>query len=367
MRIAIAYFLGGHEDWGGASRALLNFARKIDRIRFRPIVLVTKRGPLVERLESAGIEWHVWPIHDRGPNLFRYAADIGQAIRFFRAHALRVLHINYGLIGWKPAEILAGRILRIPIINHLHVSVEQPSSYIRYSSSVVAVSQYVADHSESLGAEKRVIHNISDLERFGRGVSLRRELGYADSDVIVAFLGQMIRVKGLEMFIEVATRIADPRAKFVVAGPLRKTQGAYTEDEVKSLVARDPRIRYLGYRTDVENLYATSDVIVMPSQWDEPCAMVLFEAGAAGRPVVATATGGTAEILRDAETGYLVERQDVDGMAACVARLVQDRELRIRLGDAASQLAGRSLAVEPVRQLEDLYSSLTCADVTQPR
>jgi len=359
MRIAIGYFLGAHEDWGGASRALLNFARKIDRARFRPIVLVTKRGPLVERLESEEIEWLAWPTHDRGPNLVRYAADIWRATRFFRAHALQVLHINHGLIGWKPAEILAARVLRIPIINHLHVAFEQPSSFIRYSSSVVAVSKYVADHSESLGAPKCVIHNISDLERFSKGVSLRRELGYEDTDVIVAFLGQMIRVKGLEMFIEIATRIADLRAKFIVAGPLRNTQGAYTEDEVKGLVARDPRIRYLGYRTDVENLYATADFVVMPSQWDEPCAMVLFEAAAAGKPVVATATGGTAEILRDGETGYLVERHDLDAMTACVARLVQDHELRNRLGAAASQLARLSLAVEPVRQLEDLYTSLT--------
>ncbi|HWZ73444.1 MAG TPA: glycosyltransferase family 4 protein, partial [Casimicrobiaceae bacterium] len=274
MRVAIGFFLGTHEDWGGASRALLNFIRKIDRTRFRPIVLVTKRGPLVERLESEGIEWLAWPTHDRGPNFVRYAAEIWRAARFFRAHALQILHINHGTIGWKPAEVLAARILRIPIINHLHVAFEQPSSFIRYSSIVVAVSQYVADRSESLGAPKRVIHNISDLERFSVGVSLRRELGYADSDVIVAFLGQMIRVKGLEMFIDVATRIADPRAKFVVAGPMRNTQGAYTEDEVRELVARDPRIRYLGFRTDVENLYATSDVIVMPSQWEEPCAMV---------------------------------------------------------------------------------------------
>jgi glycosyltransferase involved in cell wall biosynthesis len=139
---------------------------------------------------------------------------------------------------------------------------------------------------------------------------------------------------------------------------MRKTQGAYTEDEIRGLVARDPRIRYLGYRTDVENLYATSDLIVMPSQWEEPCAMVLFEAAAAGKPVVATVTGGTAEILRDGETGYLVERHDLEGMTARVARLIQDDALRNRLGQAASQLARRSLAVEPVRQLEGLYASL---------
>lgn len=358
MRVTIGYFLGTHEDWGGASRALLNFVRQIDRTRFRPIVVVTKQGTLTERLQREGIESLVWSTHDRGPNFIAYAAAIGRAARFLRTQGIQILHMNYGTVGWKAAEILAARILRIPIINHLHLAIEQPSSFIRYSSRVVAVSQYVAEHSESLGAPKCVIHNISDLERFGNGASLRQELGYGDSDVIVAFLGQLIRVKGLEMFIDVAMRIADPRAKFVIAGPLRNTQGAYTEDEVKALVGRDPRIRYLGFRTDIENLYATSDVIVMPSQWDEPCAMVLFEAAAAGKPVVATATGGTAEILRDGETGYLVERHDLEGMTAQVARLVQDHELRNRLGDAASQLARRSLAVEPVRQLEELYTSL---------
>ena len=362
MRITIGYFLGTHEDWGGASRALLNFVRLIDRNRFRPIVLVTKRGPLVDRLESERVEWLVWATHDRGRNVLRYATDIWRAAQFFRQHALQLLHINYGTIGWKPAEVLAARLLRIPVVNHLHVSFERPSSFMRYSSAVVAVSRYVADHTQSLGVPKRVIHNLSDLERFGGGTNLRRELGYAENDVIIAFLGQLIRVKGLEMFVEVATRIDDPRARFVVAGPLRNTQGAYTDAEVRALVARDPRIRYLGYREDVENIYATSDLIVMPSQWEEPCAMVLFEAAAAGKPVVATATGGTAEILRHGETGYLVERHDVEGMTQCVARLIEDHALRQRLGKAAWQLARRSLAVEPVRQLEDLYASLTGAD-----
>jgi glycosyltransferase involved in cell wall biosynthesis len=361
MAVAIGYFLGTHEDWGGASRALLNFVRRIDRARFRPVVFVTKLGPLADRLKAEGIECVAWRTHDRGRNLVRYAWEISRAARFFRAHALDLIHFNYGTIGWKPAEVLAARALKIPIINHLHLATEKPSSFIGYSSTVVAVSQYVADHSDSMGAPKCVVHNISDIERFGKGQSLRRELGYAQSDVVVAFLGQMIRVKGLEMFIEVAARIKDPRARFIVAGPLRDTQGAYTEDEVKALVARDPRLQYLGYRTDVENLYATSDVIVMPSQWDEPCAMVLFEAAAAGRPVVATATGGTAEILREGQTGFLVERRDVAGMATCLARLIADDSLRREMGEAAWRRARQSLATEPVRQLEELYASLTRA------
>src|SRR5262249_51772683 len=212
--------------------------------------------------------------------------------------------------------------------------------------------------SDSLGVPKHVIHNISDLDRFAGGKTLRSELRYSDGDIIIAFLGQMIRVKGLEMFIEMATRIGHPAARFLVAGPMRKTEGAYTEEELRRLFQRDSRIRYIGYRTDVENIYATSDVVVMPSQWDEPCAMILFEAAAAGRPVVATATGGTPEILSHGQTGFLVERNDVDGLARHVSQLAADASLRNAMGGRAAALAKRSLAVDPLRQVEALYDSV---------
>ena len=357
-RTTIAFFLGTYEDWGGASRALLNFVRLIDRKRFRPIVVVTRRGLLWAQLESEQIECLVWEVHDRGRNLVKYAADVWRATRFFRDNDIQIAHINYGAIGWKPAEIIAARLVRVPVINHLHITVEETSSFIRYSSVVLAVSRYVADRSDARGVSKRVVHNVSDLHRFEHGRDLRADLGYLADDVVVAFLGQLIRAKGLEMFIEVVRRINDPRAKFIVAGPLRNTKGAYTEAEVQELVARDPRIRYLGYRSDPENLYATSDIIVMPSQWDEPCAMILFEAAAAGKPIVGTATGGTPEILIDNETGFLVDRTDVTAMTACVHRLIEDKALRARLGEQARQKARMEFAVGPIRDMEGIYDSL---------
>jgi glycosyltransferase involved in cell wall biosynthesis len=271
------------------------------------------------------------------------------------------LHINYAAIGWKPAEILAAKLLRIPVITHLHASVQNTSSYIRYSSSAVAVSRYVAEHSDCRGVPTKVVHNVSDLDRFAHGTDLRSELGYGKNDILVAFLGQMIKAKGLEMFVDMAKRVRDRRAKFLVAGSLRKTQGAYTQAEIRGLMEQDSRIRYLGYRADVENLYATSDVIVMPSQWQEPCAMVLFEAAAAGKPVVATATGGTPEILRHGETGFLVERDDVERMTEYVERLIGDQELRGRMGQEARRIATEELAVKPVRELEELYASLVAS------
>src|SRR5262245_38380450 len=126
MRTTIGYFIGTHKDWGGASRALLNFAKRIDQRRFQPIVLVTRHGPLVEELAQEHVQCLVWGTHDRGRNLARYAKAIWDAAQLFRRHALDVLHVNEGSIGWKPAEILAARALRIPVINHLHVPYAQP-------------------------------------------------------------------------------------------------------------------------------------------------------------------------------------------------------------------------------------------------
>jgi len=86
--------------------------------------------------------------------------------------------------------------------------------------------------------------------------------------------------------------------------------------------------------------------------------MVLFEAGAAGKPIVATATGGTPEILIDGQTGYLVDKDDIEGLVNRVGRLVHDEPLRKTVGDRARDRAINEFAERPVRQLEVLYDRL---------
>ena len=357
-KFRIAFFLGTYEDWGGASRALLNFIRTIDRDRFEPVVILTKEGGLSRQLAEEGITTQIWDIHDRSKNLVAYAAWIYAATRMLKSHAVDLVHMNYGAVGWKPAEILAARMVGIPVINHFHTGVRVPSSYIRYTQAIVGVSAYVVNQMESHGVPKHVIHNLSDLTRFSHGRALRADLGFDAKDVVILLAGQMIRAKGVEMFVQAASQVRGEHVRFLLAGPLRDTDGAYTEDEVHALCATDPRIRYLGYRRDAENLYATADIMVMPSQWEEPCAMVLFESAAAGKPVIATATGGTPEILRHDETGYLFERTDQAALVNHLQHLVDDEATRLRLGSRARQLADTQFASAPLHHLQDLYATL---------
>lgn len=358
MRKTIAFFLGTYEDWGGASRALLNFVRGIDRDRFRPLVVITQEGKLSAQLSAEGIDWLVWNKHDRSRNLVAYGLNILRALRTLKQNKIDLVHLNFGAIGWKPAEILAARLAGIPLINHLHIVVSEPSSYLRFSTAVVAVSDYVASHTDTYGVPTHAIHNVSYLARFAGGQDVREQLGYTDKNVLVVYMGQMIRAKGLEMLIEAFSQVPNEEARLLMAGGIRKTEGAYTEAEVQELVSRDPRIRYLGFRTDAENLYRTADIMVMPSQWEEPCAMILFEAAAAGKPLIATATGGTPEILRHGVTGFLVDRKDVIGLTRHIRELIDDPALRRKLGAQAASVAQSEYAQAPIKKMERLYDSL---------
>jgi glycosyltransferase involved in cell wall biosynthesis len=354
----IAFFLGTHEDWGGASRALLNFIRSVDRHRFTPLVIVTREGQLTHDLSHEGIKWALWQGHERSKNLLAYARHILEAYNTFRSWKIDLAHVNHGALGWKPAELLALKLARIPIITHVHITLNNPSSYLKLSDTVIAVSDFIARESQLGNIPTIPIHNVSYLDRFARGKDLREELGYSRDETLIFYAGQMIREKGIDLLVDAFSRIPHPEARLVLAGPMRKTASAYSAREVQDLVSRDSRIRYIGFRTDAENVYATADIMVMPSRWDEPCAMVLFEAAAAGKPVIASRTGGTPEIVHDGETGYMFERDDAAELARLMTKLIEDPNLRVALGAASRRLAEMEFSNGPVRKLEQLYERI---------
>ncbi len=96
----------------------------------------------------------------------------------------------------------------------------------------------------------------------------------------------------------------------------------------------------------------------MPSRWDEPFGLVTIEAGACRKPIVATRVGGIPEIVEDGVNGFLVERDDLEGLVRQVARLVDDPALRRRLGEAGRARVERDFTDRPVRELERTYREL---------
>lgn len=287
---------------------------------------------------------------------------IATSLSMFRSHGIQVFHLNDSNY-WRPAEILAARLLRIPIITHYHIVMKKVGPFVKYCKIIVANSNFTAKESMPETVPKQVIYNCVDLKRFQSGRALRDELGIAQGLVVIAFAGQIRRIKGIDSFIKLAHRIDSPNVRFLIAGRCHDPQvlpGFYTEDELRWAIRNDSRIMYLGYRLDMENVYATSDIVVMPSTWDEPFGLVNIEAGAAAVPVVATAVGGIPEIIEHGVTGFLVARDDVDELAHYTKMLVDDPQRRGQMGKAARSLVEARFNHAPIRELEQLYVDL-CA------
>ena len=355
----VCYFVGTHGDWGGASRILFNLVRRIDRSEFHPIVMLSRPGPIGGEMTQLGVEHHVWPRHDFG-NPLTFARDVVRCAGFLRRHRVDLVHLNHGCIGWRPAELTAARWLGIPVVQHSQQPVDKPSPDLLAARVVLTCSDYLQTVCDTGGVPMRTVYDLVDLERFASGRPLREELGLEPGATVFSFIGRTRRRKGLQMFVDMATRLGSPSARFLITGQRVgvKTDDSYSEAEVREMIAGEPRIHYLGFREDIENVYATSDVVVVPSQHPEPCPAVLIESAAAGKPVLATDSGSTTEFVRDGETGFVVARHDIDALVDRATRLLDDVALRARLGHAARSDARTRFFTEPLAQVEALYREL---------
>jgi glycosyltransferase involved in cell wall biosynthesis len=215
---------------------------------------------------------------------------------------------------------------------------------VRASNRIVAVSDATREDLRRMLRAPRlevdvVLNGVP--EQAGDRERARRELGLADTEVLLLAVGSLYRVKGHDLLIEALALLgAEPAWRLVIAG-----QG----DEEASLrrLARQrgigDRVSFLGYREDVSDLLAAADVYVMPSR-SEGMPLALLEAMFAGRAVVASAVGGIPDAL--GQSGVLVPPEDVEALASALRRLLAHDEERSMLGVSAAKTAAARFGVE---------------------
>ncbi len=352
----ICFFTVSSGNWGGASRVLYTNLWRLDTNRLTPLLVLPGKGPIEPELKAHGLQYEVWsPFTEPGAPL-AYLKSFWKALRFFSRSHVAAVHVN-GSSFWRPAELLAARLMGIPILAHYHVINDIPAPAMKWCKAAIAVSRYTAEQSAPRGLPKPVIYNPVDLTRFDSGHSLRTELGIGQGSVVVTFLGQIREIKGVSDFIAMARRIKNPDVVFLLAGKCRdpeKITDAYSPADLEIMANGDPRIRYIGHVKDVENVYHSSDVIVVPSRWQEPLGLINLEAGACRKPVVATRVGGIPEVVEDGVNGYLVDPGNVEGLVERVERLIADPALRASLGDAGRARVEQDFTTRPVREFETL-------------
>lgn len=358
-RPRICFLTGSAADWGGASRVIYTTLRGIDLTLIEPLVLLSGKGPIRAELEACGIRCEAWGPATEPDNKIAYIRRLFKFLLFLRRERIAALHVNHRF--WRPAEVLAARLLRIPVLVHFHVVNGQRGSFMDHCRAAVCVSRFVAENSLPESMEKKVIYNPISLARFAQGKDLRHDLGLSADAVVVAFVGQIRDIKGVQDFIATAKRISNPNAVFLIAGECRDPvtyPGSFSEQDLAAMAEGDARIRYLGYLSRVEDVYHTAEIVVVPSRWQEPLGLISLEAGACGKPVVATRVGGIPEVIEDGVSGFLVEPGNVDALANRVDRLIADAALRARLGHAGRVRVEKDFTTKPVREFEQLLLDL---------
>lgn len=227
---------------------------------------------------------------------------------------------------------------------------------------IVAVSVDLESHlARSFGAQRVMcIHNGIDLEQVRitkPPAELRQELSLGAQDFVIGTMGRLVPVKGLETFLKAVCIIRGRKknAKFVIAGdgPLK--------DTLRALVRQyglEQDVLFLGHRDDSYDVLAMMDVLVLPSL-SEGIPMVLLEALALARPVVASRVGGIPEVIEDRVSGWLVGPGREGELAEACMALMDDYDLAERLGLAGRQRVRKQFSVRSMTErVADMYRSL---------
>lgn len=225
---------------------------------------------------------------------------------------------------------------------------------------VAVVSYVVADVLRRWGLttdKLRTINNAVDIKRYrSASPTLPKDL-IESYQPLVGFVGRLVPAKGGETLLRAAREVLTlwPRAGFVFIGE-GPSRGAW-ETSARILDISE-RVRFLGSRTDMPGLYASLDMVVLPSQV-ESMPMCVLEAMAAGRPIIATPVGAVPQLITSGETGLLVPVGDVNALANAISRLAANPEYARTLGAQGFERVSRQFSADAMaQQYLELYKQV---------
>ncbi len=357
-------------DIGGIETLAVKLVNRMDRSRFeQSIVCLTEQDELASEIEpGAARRFHLRRKegHDLAllPRVARLLGEI-------RPDVIHTRNWSTFLEGILPSLLVGiqGRVHSFDGLNADNLGPEPRRRIIAqrllmpFVDQVVARSEAMRDamcEQLRLSPDRvRLIADGIDLERFDRPVdkdAVRARFGLSADDVVVGIVARLDPVKDHRTLFR-ALALAhsrEPALKLLIVG------GGPLEDELRREAAGSPlreSIVFTGPQLDVPSLYGVMDIYAQPSLYEGVSGSIL-EAMAARLPVISTRVGGTVDIVREGQNGFLVEPGDEGALAAHVLKLVGDRALARTLGDSGRRLVEERFSLARVLdQYAEVYES----------
>ena len=337
-------------DVGGAERALVNLATRLDRGRWSPVVIaLSEEGRLAELLRRSGIPCECLGCNRRRP--MQVVVRLARSLRTYRPELVQsfLFHANLATrlaAPWAGRPWVVGGLRVAEHQRRLHRLLDRLT--ISLSAGSVCVSHGVLRFSREIGGldgrRLMVIPNGIDPEPFDSACAVpRQNLGIPEQCHLALAIGRIDVQKGLVDLLAAAERIIGRcpwwHLALVGDGPCR----TWLVNQLRSRPSFSGRVHWLGPRDDVPALLKTADVLVLASLW-EGMPNVVLEAMAASRPVVATAVEGTEELVIPGQTGWLVPPRDPEALSTALLEAASTPDLcgsfgyrgRVRVGSEFS-------------------------------
>lgn len=278
------------------------------------------------------------------------ARDFLSLIRYIKKNQIDIIHCTE-----KPRDAFIGfllsRITGAKCVIHVHVKADVWISPLvqwsmRHADALIGVSDFVAKSLIAKGYKAEKVHfvlNSIDSSNWTPEINadpVRQEFGISPDAPLLAIISRLFSWKGHTELLKalVKVKIEIPNVKLLIVGeddPRGMPGGGSYTAMLKSLVSEldlNDQVTFTGFRRDISQILAASDIFTMPS-FEEPCAVAFLEALAMKKPVVALDSGGTGELIENNKSGLLSTPQDIDLLASNILCLIKNPELRQEMGE----------------------------------
>lgn len=356
---------------GGAEGQFVERVRSTDFRRFRPLVATLKKsGPHLAEFQRLGLEPREFPL-GRSFAHPSTAATVLNLAAWMRKEGVKLVHAQdfYTNLLAVPAARLAGAKVIVSRLDLAHWHGQRRRQALAWATrladrvqvNALAIKQQLIGE-EAVPSEKiELVHNGLDLSRFDRRQKqpLDGELSLPLGARIVAVVANLHPIKGQDDVVTAFSRFAtEPEFSDVHLLLIGEGERRAPLESLALELGLGGRVHLVGHRTDIPAILSRVEILISSSH-AEGLSNSVIEGMAARLPVIATAVGGSPELILDGERGLLVPPGSPERLAQALRLLLTDPHLRERLGNAARSYVEANLAIgQMARHFDRLYDAV---------
>lgn len=339
------------------------------------VTVVTADTGKINGIKNLGLKAVNMPMSKSGMNILEELRTFRFLLKLLKNEKPDVVHFVgakpnlYGPLAAKLAKIkgvviaVSGRGVYVDDEKSLLAKIIQ--RIMRFSmnrENALAIFQNHDD--ERIHIERGIVKGFQSRYIKGSGVNLK-EYVYTpeptEGKIKIILTARMLAEKGVFVLTDAAEQLRDKyknQIEFWLVGGLDDRPGAITEGQLNK-VCDGEFIKWLGYRTDVNQLLQQSHIVAFPSYYLEGLPKSLIEATAIGRPIITTNSVGCKDTVDDGVNGFIIPPKEVQPLVDKLEVLINNKELRTKMGLASRKKAEKEFSIDMViKKHLDIYNEL---------